>query len=48
MSETLFDEVGTFEALESNKKVGVNDEIRFSEYHDEPCTESDRKRQESA
>ena len=28
----------------SDKKAGVNDEIRFSEYHDEPCTEPGRKR----
>ena len=28
----------------SNKKVDVNDEIRFSEYYDESCTESGRKR----
>ena len=34
--------------LECDKKVGVNDEIRFSENHDEPCPEPGRKRQESA
>ena len=32
----------------SSKKVGVNDEIRFSEYYDESCTDPGRKRQESA
>ena len=34
--------------LESDKKVGVNNEIRFSEYHDASCPEPGRKRQESA